>query len=234
MFIKSNATFLKIAILPWVAVLSVACSTTPPSIDTSEGAEVSFDGLHKILNSKADAAWALPGMDLSGYTKIKLVGAGIEYRPGGEKGRTMYARSGSGPFEVTEAQKERFQKAVVESFRDELAKSKRFELVEESGPDVLLITGALLDVVSYVPSDDTTARVDVYLSNVGDATLVLEIRDSITNAIFARVIDRRAAEEISGGVGMMPSSRASNTSDVKRMIRRWARALREALEAAAE
>jgi hypothetical protein len=234
MYINSNTRFLNIAILPLVAALSVACSTTPPSIDTSEDAEISFDGLHKVLNSKADAAWALPGMDLSGYTKIKLVGAGVEYRPGGEKARTAVARSRGGPYEVTDAQKVRFEKAVTDAFRSELAKSERFELVEETGPDVLLINGALLDVVSYVPSQDTTARVDVYLSSVGDATLVLEIRDSITNAIFARIIDRRAAGDISGTVGSMPSSRASNSSDVKRMVRRWARALREALETAVE
>ena len=83
----------RLAALPLLAILAAGCSTAPPTIDTSEGAEATFDGLYPVLNSRADAAWAVPGMDLSGYTKIMLRGEGIEYRPGGESGRTMMSRS---------------------------------------------------------------------------------------------------------------------------------------------
>lgn len=224
---KSSNRF-GIALLPWVAVLGIACTATPPTIDTSPTAEVTYDGLHAILNSSADKAWAKPDVDFSGYTKIKLESVGIEYRPGGEAGRSWMARSRGGPYEVTEDQRIRLQKTVAEAFRDELAKSNRFTIVENAGPDVLLIRGALLDVVSYVPPDSTTGRGGVYLSSVGEATLVLEIRDSITNAILARAIDRDAAEDM-GGM-MTESNRVTNSAEVRRLVRRWARSLREGLE----
>lgn len=217
-----------ILVLSMVGIFSVGCTTTPPSIDTSPTAEVTFDGLHEVLNASADKAWARPGVDFSIYTKIKLEGAGIEYRPGGQTGRTRMARSRGGPYEVTESQKIRFEKTVAEAFRDELAKGGRFSLVEEAGPDVLLVRGALLDVVSYVPPGDTAGRVDVYLSSVGEATLVLELRDSITNAILARAIDRDAADDMSGG--LRESNRVTNAAEVRRLVRRWARSLREGLE----
>lgn len=207
--------------------LAVGCTTGPPTIDMSEGADVTFDGLREVRNSSADAAWAAPGMDLSGYTKIKLDGAGIEYRPGGESGRTMRARSGGGPYEVTEQQKERLQALVQEVFREELSRSDKYTIVDEVGPDVLLVRGAILDVVSYVPRD-AMGRVDIYLSTVGEATLVVELRDSITNAILARAIDRRAAENNSTFV--MESNRATNTAEIRRVVRRWAQSLREGLE----
>ena len=82
-----------------------------------------------------------------------------------------------------------------------------------------------MDVVSYVPPDAVSGRVDVYLSAVGEATLVLEIRDSITEAILARVVDRGLAER-TGGI-MMESNRVTNTSEVRRLVRRWASLLRE-------
>ncbi len=63
-------------------------------------------------------------------------------------------------------------------------------VADEAVPDVLLIRGALLDVVSYVPPDNISGRGSVFLSSVGEATLVIELRDSITNAILARAIDR--------------------------------------------
>ncbi|MGI9204177.1 MAG: DUF3313 family protein [Woeseiaceae bacterium] len=210
-----------------VVSLAVGCTTGPATIDTSPGADVTFDGLYEVRNSSADVAWGVPGLDLSGYTKIKLEGAGIEYRPGGESGRTTAARSRGGPYIVTEEQKTRFRNLVQEVFREELAKSQRFSIVDEVGPDVLLIRGAILDVVSYVPQD-AIGRVDIYLSTVAEATLVVELRDSITNAILARAIDRRAAENTAGFA--VQSNRVTNAAEVRRVVRRWAQSLRSGLE----
>lgn len=222
-------TLLTRIVLPFVAVIVGACSTAPPAIDMSDSAEVTFDGLRPILNSRADAAWAVADLDLSGYSKIMLRGEAIEYRPGGEAGQTRMARMRGGPYVVTEKQKERLLAVVREEFLKELGNSTRFALVDEPGPDVLMIRGTLLDVVSYVPPE-SVGRTDIYLSSVGEATLVVELRDSITNAILARAIDRDAAEDVSGTLATTPSNRVTNTSDVRRLVSRWARALREALE----
>ena len=128
-------------------LLATGCSTAPPAIDTSANAEVSFDGLHSVVNTRADEAWARPDTDFSVYTKVMLQGAGIEYRPGGESGRTTISRGRGGPYEVTERQKQRLQEIVVDAFADELGRSETLEFVQEPGPDVLLVRGALLDVV---------------------------------------------------------------------------------------
>ncbi len=217
----------RLAVLPLIAALSFGCASSTPTIDTGPDAVVTFDGLHRVKGSRVDEAWARPGLDLSGYSKIKLQSAGIEYRPGGEKRRSWRARTGGETYEVNESQKERLRTILAEAFRDELSKSDRFTLVNESGPDVLLIRGALLDVVSYVPPEPI-GRVDIYLSSVGEATLVLEIRDSITDAILVRVVDRKAAEDIGGTLQV--SNRVTNTSEVRRLAKRWASALRKRLD----
>lgn len=209
-----------------VAIIA-GCSTAPPTIDTSPDAEVTFDGLHEVQNSRADKAWARPGVDLSQYSKIMIAGAGIEYRPGGESGRSFYSRSSGGHFEVTEEQKQRLRRYMAEAFLEELGKSERFTIVDERGSDVLLINGALLDVVSYVP-EEPIGNSEIYLSRVGEATLVLEIRDSVTDAIFARAVDRRAAE--SGAMEFTRSNRVTNRAEVRRVAKYWARRLREILE----
>jgi hypothetical protein len=66
--------------------------------------------------------------------------------------------------------------------------------VTTPGPGTLILVGTLVDVVSKVPPDDAPGRYEVYLSDVGEATLILELRDSVTNEVLARVADRRAAE----------------------------------------
>lgn len=219
------------AVAPCIALLvvgSAGCTSTP-RIDTSPDAEVTFDGLHEVQGGRADQAWARPGIDLTQYSKIMLQGAGIEYRPGGEAGRTWLARSQGGPYEVSEQQKAAFRAILIEKFLEELGESEHFTIVTEPGPDVLLIRGAILDVVSYVPQEPI-GRVDVYLSSVGEATLLLELRDSITEAILARAVDRRAAES-STFVGLTKSNRVSNTAEVRRLAGAWGRMLREQLDA---
>lgn len=204
------------------------CATPAPTVDTSAEAEKTFDGLYPVKNSRADQAWARPNVDLTQYSKIMLVGVGIEYRPGGESGRSFAARSRGGHYEVTEADKARFESIMREAFVEQLGKSKHFTLVSEAGPDVLEIRGALLDVVSYVPPEPVGTRSGVYLSSVGEATLVLELRDSITEAILARAVDRRAAEKAGGQ--LQYSSRVTNSSEIWRLARTWAKLLTERLD----
>ncbi len=222
-----NTKCVRLTWLLFLAALFLGCTSSTPMIDTGPDAVVTFDGLHKVKGSRADEAWARPGLDLSGYSKIMLQGAGIEYRPGGETGRAWRARAGGGPYEVTENQKQRLRTVLAAAFRDELGKSDRFTLVEEPGPDVLLIRGALLDVVSYVPPEPI-GRLDIFLSSVGEATLVLEIRDSISNAILVRAVDRKAAGDIGGT--LKRSNRVTNAAEVRRLAKRWASALRKGLD----
>ncbi len=215
-----------------VAALSVACTTTPPSIQSGPDAEVTFDGLHKVDNSQADLAWARPDFDISGYTKIMLVGEGIEYAPAENKGRTSMARSRGGSFFIDDNTRARFEKLVGDTFLEEMQKVERFDIVNEPGPDVMMVRGGLLEVVSYVPPDTNVGRGGIYLRTVGEATLVLELRDSETMAILARSIDRRAAERMGGT--MMESNRVTNAAEVRRLVRFWGRRLREGLDGFAQ
>ena len=145
------------AILVSVLVVSVSAAHESDEAISATDELMSYDGLYPVPNSRADAAWARPDMDIGAYDKIMLQGVGIQYRPGGAK-RSSRTSVGSEYYEVTPAQKERFQKVFAEKFREELAKTTRFTIVSEPGPDVLLIKGGLIDVVSYVPPDAAEVR----------------------------------------------------------------------------
>ena len=93
------------------------------------------------------------------------------------------------------------------------------------GPEVLLIRGGLLDVVSRVPPE-TIGRSSIWIDSVGEATLVLEVRSSESNSIYARAVDRRAASSAM----MRESNRVTNRAEVRRLGRRWGSLIREALD----
>ena len=222
-----NSTFRLTTALVFSAVL-VACTTAPPTIQTGPDAELSFDGLHKVDNSQADVAWARPDFDLSGYSKILPVSAGIEYRQVKNKGKTMMTRSQGGPYFIDDKSRRQFEALVAEVFTEEMQKLKRYEIVDEPGPDVLMVHGGLLDVISYVPPDPIGGRSYIFLSSVGEATLVLELRDSETGTILARSVDRRAAETI--GDTFSHSNSVTNSAEARMLIRHWATRLREGLD----
>ena len=204
-------------------VVLAGCATGP--IEPKLGENETYDGLREVTNARVSQAWIRPGLDLSTYQKILPVNAGVQYRdvrPAPTRG-TASSRS---EFPVPAEARERFEKLVSEIFLEELQKQDRFEIVTEPGPNVLVIAGGLIDVVSNVPPEPI-GRGEVYLSQVGEATLVLELRDSETNTPLARILDRRAAEKVSG---MTWSNTVSNTAEVRRLIRAWATRLRTMLE----
>lgn len=228
---RLNQKILPLAALIASAALLTACAGSTPVLDTSAEAEVTFDGLYPVKGGTADAAWARPNVDISQYSKIMLQGVGIEYRPGGESGK-LYRAGGNRVdyFELTGEQKRKFEEVLREAFLKELGNSEHFTIVAEPGPDVLLIRGGLLDVVSFVPPEQI-GRSEIFLSRVGEATLVLEIRDSVSEAVFVRAVDRRAAENTARGFS--ESNRVTNKVEVRRMVNIWARLLRERLDALA-
>ena len=191
------------------------------------GSETSFDGLVRVENARASLAWVDPHFDLSPYSKVMYEEAGIEFSLERRAPRSGVSRQGRREFNVRPAARERLQRILDEAFRRELGRSQHFELVDEPGPDVLLAWVGLLDVVSFVPPE-RSAREDVYLARVGEATLVIELRDSESKMTLVRIMDRRAAERSGGNI----STVASNTAEVRRLASHWARLFRQRLDEA--
>ncbi|MBV1905449.1 MAG: DUF3313 domain-containing protein [Pseudomonadales bacterium] len=187
-----------------------------PVVQSGSTAEVSFDGLHRVDNSRMKDAWVKPDLNLSGYDKIRLLGAGVEYRAVRPASRSVRANANRSDFPMDENQKARLLKNVREVFMTELGKSEHFTIVNDEGPGVLELKGALLDVVSNIPPE-AIGRNEFYLSKLGEATLVLELRDSQSEEILARTIDRQAIEPLR----MQESNRVLNISELRREIRSW-------------
>lgn len=215
------------------AVLALAitgCSGTPQFSEDPD--DVTHDGLVRIDRTVMDAVWARPDVDLRGVTKIRFHGLGVEYRNvsgpySGRAGTSSSVRttSSQNEFQLDEATRAMFEEEIRGAFLEEFQRSTVFEIVEEAGPDVIDVHVGLLDVVSRVPPD-TVGRSRVFIDRVGEATLVLEVRDSVSHTALARAVDRRAAESMTA----MESTPPRNRAEVRRLGRRWGGILRDGLE----
>ena len=208
-------------------VVSITACTTTPTIQQGPDAELSFDGLVAIDNSVFQRAWIDPDIDLSVYDKIMPGGAEFEFRAVRGTAGTSSRASSRNEFPISDEGQQRLIDTVSEIFKEELSNSQYFTITDTPGDDVLVVKGALLDIVSRVPPE-RVGRSDVFLSSVGEATLVLELRDSVSGETIYRAADRRAAEA-AGGRGIRANT-VTTWNEVRRLARRWATRLRDGLD----
>ena len=213
------------------AALIAGCSSTP-QFQTGPDAEVTHDGLTRIDRTIMDAVWARTDIDLRGVKKVHFHSLGVEYRNvngpySGRAGTGSIRRSSNDTeFQLDADTRALFEEEIGAAFAEEIAKSTVFEVTEEAGPDVIDIHIGLLDVVSRVPPE-SVGRSRVFLDSVGEATLVLEVHDSVSHTVLVRAVDRRAAESMT----MFESSPPRNRAEVRRLGRRWGQLIRDGLEA---
>ena len=188
----------------------------------SPSEELSYDGLQRRDSKVFEHLWVRKYFDVRSYHKVIFKSPHIEYRPV-MKGQTG-AEAGVA---LTQRQKDSLYDILNKAFQSELAKSKFFQLTTEPGPDVLLIRGDLLDVVSHVPADASGKNDLLKVAEVGEATLVMELYDSESDSIMVRAIERVTAKRDPGAA---PSTAAEA---VQQTATQWASILRERMDAAA-
>jgi hypothetical protein len=140
---------------------------------------------------------------------------------------TAARRSNEREFWISDSNKQRLIDTVSEVFDEELQRSEHFTMTDEPAPDALVITGGLHDIVSQVPPEQV-GRSEIFLRSLGEATLVLELRDSLSNEVVYRAVERRAVAR--PGNDMIRAHTATSWAEVRRWARRWAVQLREGLD----
>jgi hypothetical protein len=211
-----------------MAAFIAGCSTAQPTIQTGPDAQVSYDGLHLVDNSRLKQAWVDPDIDFTRYNKIMGGGSVFQFRAAKKTPTsTSQRRNLDGEFWISEEDRLRLAEEVNAVFDEELAKVTRFEITDTKGDDVLMIRGGLHDIVSNVPPE-LMGRGEIYLTSVGEATLIIEGVDSMSGEVVFRGIERRAAQR-PGGQAFM-SNTVTTWAEVRRLARAWATVLREGLD----
>lgn len=215
-------------LLTGFALLLAACAAPPPAIDRSPEAPLSFDGLAPVENTIFSSAWVATDVDFSRYSKILLAPAEFEFRAVRRATSATNRTASDREFWISDAAREELIEVVTTVFREELAQSTRWEIVESPGPDTLTLVGGLLDIVSRVPPEQV-GRNDIFLTSVGSAVVVLEVRDSQSGETIFRGVDRSSAER--PGRDAFRANAVTTWAEVRRWARRWATRLREGMDA---
>jgi hypothetical protein len=156
-----------------------------------------------------------PDADFTQFDKIFLWEGTFEYRDVGpaRKTRGTMLHSRKREFGISEADRVKFQEEVEKAFDDEISRGKRFTITDELGPGTMILRGGALDIISFVPPE-TVGRSEVYLANIGEATLILELIDARNGEVLAVVAERRRLQSGSGTIDITSPSGGPTTISI--------------------
>jgi hypothetical protein len=197
-----------------------------PLLAQSQATEDNWEGLVRVKSDKIELVYLAPEADFRPYTKVMLDPSEMAM----EKNWLLDQRRGSSSLggQATERDvvraldqgKEQFDKYFTEAFTE-----AGFAIATAPAADVLRVSPGVFDIDVVAPDVASSARSRSYSEEAGAGTLVIEVRDSVTNALLGRAIERR----IAGDNGPWIRNAATNRSDFDQLFRRWGQASAEGL-----
>jgi hypothetical protein len=197
-----------------------AADTTLPQ--TQDGLEL------QPQKSKNRVVYLKPGATFTQYKRVAILDALVEFEKDWQKD---YNRSRVGVAgKVSDADVERMKAGLAAEFKkifvDELQNKGGYEVVDIAAPDVLVLRPALLNVEVSAPDLMTPGINATVVRSAGQMTLFLELWDSSTNTLLARVMDAEADNDAFA----KQANRVTNVQAADRILRGWAQELRERLD----
>ncbi len=210
-------------------LLLVACVQAPRAPEFSDS-DVILDKLHLVTNARVGMAYIDPDTDFSRFNKLLLEPLDLSNTEIVQPSRSTATLS-RGQWELTDADRERLQKAYREIFTRELQETDDYEVVDAPGPQVLRVTAAVTQLAPNAPHDDmqsrTVGRSRVYSEGAGSMAIAFGFSDSQSGEVLAVVKDARSGNPVWG-----QNNSVTNMQDVNLMFGHWARMVRARLDIA--
>jgi|TARA_R110000772_G_scaffold268659_1_gene397129 hypothetical protein len=188
------------------------------------------EGMNLIKETKTRVVYAMPEATLDVYTKVALIDCYVAFEKNWERD---YNRDASFTMRIQADDMEAIKKSLADEFRkvftEELTKAGH-EVVDHTGADVLVLRPAIINLDVSAPDVKTAAYADVIVRSAGSMTLYMELFDSTTNAVIARIIDGEADTDSFA----QRANSVTNKAAADRILRGWATELASHLGAAQE
>jgi len=197
-----------------LALSSPGCVAEPPAAISST---VNYEGLADVRKPYFEVAQIRPETVFSAYDGVIVNAPALAFRTPDRSQKQ---------FPLDENQKRRFQEALAEAFSLEFSNLQNLDLKDQPGPGVLELTVRVENITTTVPTGQGT-QLGFALTAVGEATLILELRDSESGEILARGVDTRAVQGAALG---RDGGLVTRWEDVEKLCSRWASMTRSRLD----
>ena len=207
----------KSACLAVVALLLVA----PALPAEDEVPQVTPEGMKLLKRTDSRVVYVMPGATLEPYTKVALLDCYVAFAKDWEHD---YNRDVTPDRRIRTSDMERIKADLAEEFRkiftEELTGAGH-DVVDTAGPDVLVVRPAIVNLEPTAPDVRSAAFSHVIVRSAGQMTLFMELYDSETSAIIARILDAEADDRTFA----QEANRTTNRMAADRILRSWAEEL---------
>jgi hypothetical protein len=197
------------------AALSLLAAGTP----AGSAPPASWDGLTLVKSKRFDAVYLMPGADFRNYTKIMLDPTEVAFEKNWLRDYNQRAPFNS---RLSDADAQRMLQTVQTGFEEIFRKAYTdagYPITDTPGPDVIRVRTAVLNLNVVAPDTMSPGRSRTFSREAGGASVVLEVRDSQSNALLGRAVD----SQIVGDDGTLVRNSVTNRSDFQRVFNRWAK-----------
>jgi hypothetical protein len=212
---------IKLSFIAFAALMVIGCNSTNPT----NAPQVSPEGMELKKSTRSTIAYTKEGVDFSEYDKVQILPSAVAFKKNWKRDYNRDQVSLS--TRVSDADVIRMKADVAtlfdEIFKEEFGKSAKFPIVDKVGSNTLVIRPAIINLDVAAPDIKSSINVKTYASEAGQATLFIELYDGVSGEILARAVNTAVAGDNSY---YQWANRVSNRADAKRMIRKWAKALR--------
>ncbi len=211
----------KLCLVALAASMVIGCNSTNPT----NAPQVSPEGLELKKSTRSTLAYKKEGVDFSEYDKVQILPSTVAFKKNWK--RNYNREQSSLTTRMRDNDVIRIKTGVAklfdEVFKEEFGKAADFPLVDTVSSNTLVIRPAIIDLDVAAPDIQSSVNVKRYATEAGQATLFLELYDGVSGEILARIVNASVAGDDSH---YQWATRVSNRADAKRMIRKWAKALR--------
>jgi len=218
----------------WIGLLACVCAglalAYPQEIRAKDPPpQVSPDGLQLQKSTQDRLVYVRPGATLQPYRRVAILDCYVEFEKDWQRNynNSQMGLRGRVSDRDVEQMKSRLAAEFEKVFTDELRTKGGYEVVDKAAPDVLVLRPALLNVAVNAPDLMTPGIGATVVPSAGQMTLYLELWDSTTNKILARVMDAKADSNAFAG----RASGVTNKAAADDILRSWAEELRKHLDA---
>lgn len=202
-----------------VAIFAIAAPSF--AADDSATPQTTPEGLNLVTNTNSRIVYVADDTDFTQYNRVMIVDAAVAFKKNWQRD---YNRNVTGlDGRVSDKDVERFKEKIATEFKKvftETMTESGHEIVTEAGADVIVLRPAIIDVVANAPDVRSMSASRSYVNDPGQMTLYLEVYDSVSGSMLAKIFDAKDASRMGPTVSF--ANKATNLAAVDRMLKSWA------------
>jgi len=207
--------------LAMVLVATLLMSGVAIAAEKEELPQTTTDGLKLTKQTKHRVVYLADDVDFGSYNKVMIVDCAVAFAKNWQRNYNRNERDLSR--KVSDKDVTRIKNKVAEEFKKVFTQTMTdsgIEVVTEPASDVIILRPAIVNLVVNAPDLKSAGMSRSFTADAGQMTLYLELYDSVSSAILAKVMDAQNAGRRAPSMSYATS--VTNIAAADRILKNWA------------